>query len=97
VPAVNVGTRQQGRDRGANVVDVPHDRREIRRAIQAQLLQDRPLQDTLYGCGDAGRKIADVLATAPLEIEKRLDFERDHQEGAHQLLCGEDARFRDVA
>jgi hypothetical protein len=28
----------------------------------------------LYGDGDAGRRIADCLATAPLAIEKRLTY-----------------------
>jgi UDP-N-acetylglucosamine 2-epimerase len=33
VPAVNVGSRQQGRERGRNVIDVPHDRAAIAAAI----------------------------------------------------------------
>ena len=33
VPAVNVGTRQQGRERGANVIDVEHDRTAIAHPI----------------------------------------------------------------
>lgn len=75
VPAVNVGTRQNGRDRGRNVIDAPHDRRAIRAAVQMQLSRGRPPRDTLYGRGDAGRRIAEVLATAPLTIQKRLEFE----------------------
>ena len=34
VPAVNIGTRQRGRDRGGNVVDVEHDRRAIVAAVR---------------------------------------------------------------
>ena len=34
VPAVNVGSRQQGRERGANVIDVDHDRAAIAGAIR---------------------------------------------------------------
>jgi UDP-hydrolysing UDP-N-acetyl-D-glucosamine 2-epimerase len=74
VPAVNVGTRQQGRERGANVVDVDHDRRAIAGAIREHLSRGRPKADHLYGNGDAGRRIADCLATAPLTIEKRLTY-----------------------
>jgi UDP-hydrolysing UDP-N-acetyl-D-glucosamine 2-epimerase len=75
VPAVNIGERQQGRDRGRNVIDVAHDRQAIRAAIQQHLRSARPKRDTLYGQGHAGRQIAQVLASAPLEIEKRLTFE----------------------
>lgn len=75
VPAVNIGSRQRGRDRGQNVIDVPHDRHAIRAAILAHRGNERPPQDTLYGNGDAGSRIAEVLSAAPLEIEKTLEFE----------------------
>jgi UDP-hydrolysing UDP-N-acetyl-D-glucosamine 2-epimerase len=74
VPAVNVGTRQQGRERGANVIDVEHDRTAIAGAIREHVGRGRPKADHLYGDGDAGRRIADCLATAPLTIEKRLTY-----------------------
>ena len=75
VPAVNIGSRQQGRDRGRNVVDVPHEREAIHTAIQELLQGKRPERDTLYGQGNAGEQIADVLHRAPLEITKTLSFE----------------------
>lgn len=74
VPAVNVGTRQEGRDRGANVVDVPYDRAAIRTAVEACLAGERPASDHLYGDGRSGERIAELLAKVPLEIEKRLDY-----------------------
>jgi len=74
VPAVNVGTRQQGRERGANVIDVEHDRDAIADAIRAHGKRGRPKTDHLYGDGDAGRRIAECLATAALTIEKRLTY-----------------------
>jgi UDP-hydrolysing UDP-N-acetyl-D-glucosamine 2-epimerase len=74
VPAVNVGTRQQGRERGANVIDVGHDRTTIAGAIRDHVTRGRPQTDHLYGNGDAGRRIADCLATAELTIEKRLTY-----------------------
>jgi UDP-hydrolysing UDP-N-acetyl-D-glucosamine 2-epimerase len=74
VPAVNVGTRQQGRERGANVIDVEHDRAAIADAIREHSRRGRPRPDHLYGNGDAGQRIADCLATAPLTIEKRLTY-----------------------
>jgi UDP-hydrolysing UDP-N-acetyl-D-glucosamine 2-epimerase len=74
VPAVNIGTRQDGRERGANVIDVDHDRRAIGAAIREHLRRGKPTPDHLYGDGHAGQRIADCLATAALTIEKRLTY-----------------------
>src|SRR5687768_12872633 len=74
IPAVNIGTRQQGRERGANVIDVEHDRAAIAGAIREHARRGRPTADHLYGDGDAGRRIADCLATAALTIEKRMTY-----------------------
>jgi len=74
VPAVNVGSRQQGRERGSNVIDVGHDRAAIAGALADHRRRGRPQVDHLYGDGRAGTRIADVLASAPLTIEKRLTY-----------------------
>jgi UDP-hydrolysing UDP-N-acetyl-D-glucosamine 2-epimerase len=74
IPAVNIGSRQQGRDRGANVLDVDYDRRQIVRAIEQHLSNGRYPQDTLYGDGRAGGRIAGVLSSAPLSISKQLTY-----------------------
>jgi UDP-hydrolysing UDP-N-acetyl-D-glucosamine 2-epimerase len=74
VPTVNVGTRQCGRDRGLNVVDVAHDRAQIVEAVRRQIAHGRYPSDHLYGDGDAGERIANVLATTPLRVQKRLHY-----------------------
>jgi UDP-hydrolysing UDP-N-acetyl-D-glucosamine 2-epimerase len=74
VPAVNIGSRQQGRDRGRNVVDVGYDRHAIGAAIDGHWKATERVSDPVYGEGDAGIRIADVLATAELKIEKRLTY-----------------------
>ncbi|NOT43640.1 MAG: UDP-N-acetylglucosamine 2-epimerase (hydrolyzing) [Acidobacteria bacterium] len=74
VPAVNVGSRQLGRERGANVIDVDHDRTAIAAAIAEHVRRGRAASDHLYGDGGAGRRIADCLATAELTVEKRLTY-----------------------
>lgn len=74
VPAVNIGSRQAGRDRGGNVRDVGYSRDEIIAAIQQILRTDRPGRDLLYGDGRAGERIAAHLAEVPLGIEKRLAY-----------------------
>jgi UDP-hydrolysing UDP-N-acetyl-D-glucosamine 2-epimerase len=68
VPTVNVGTRQQGRDRAPNVMDVACDRAAIVAAIRRQIAHGRYESDHLYGDGGAGNRIADILAEAPLTV-----------------------------
>jgi UDP-hydrolysing UDP-N-acetyl-D-glucosamine 2-epimerase len=74
VPAVNIGSRQQGRERGGNVIDVDHDRAAIAAAIRRHRERARPAPDHLYGDGKSGGRIAHALATAPLTVEKRLTY-----------------------
>ena len=74
VPAVNIGTRQRGRDRSNNVMDVGYDRAEIVAAVRAQIAHGRYASDHLYGDGRAGGRIASVLAEAPLSVQKRLMY-----------------------
>jgi len=74
VPAVNIGIRQMGRERVNNVIDVDHDRSAIKDAICHHLANGRYLSNPIYGDGKAGQRIADLLAHAPLNIEKRLAY-----------------------
>ncbi len=74
VPAVNIGTRQTGRDRGGNVIDVDYDRGAILAAIRRQIDAGRLPSDAIYGTGDAGVRIADVIAEVPLSYTKRLSY-----------------------
>lgn len=74
VPAVNIGSRQEGRGRGANLVDVDAERDEIEAAVRAQLAHGPYPRETIYGNGDAGQQMAELLATVPLESNKRLTY-----------------------
>ena len=74
VPAVNVGTRQMGRERGKNVIDVEHETAAIAAAIHDHIHRGRPAPDRLYGDGRAGARIADTLSTCELRVEKRLTY-----------------------
>jgi UDP-N-acetylglucosamine 2-epimerase len=74
VPVVNIGTRQEGRERGKNVVDAGYCKNEIGTAIKRQLGNGRYGNDPLYGDGKAGNRIAGLLASAKLEIEKKLTY-----------------------
>lgn len=73
-PVVNIGTRQAGRERGANVLDVDYDEQEITIAIQNQLAHGRYSSSNVYGDGRAGQKIAELLAHINPSIDKRLAY-----------------------
>jgi UDP-N-acetylglucosamine 2-epimerase len=74
VPAVNIGSRQAGRERGGNVIDAAYQRAAIVQAIIHQADRYPPGRELLYGDGRAGERIASVLASAPLTIEKKLTY-----------------------
>jgi len=74
VPAVNIGTRQTGREHGPNVVHVDYRAEEILAAMRQQIAHGRYERSTLFGDGFAGKRIADVLASAELRIQKRLAY-----------------------
>jgi len=81
-PAVNIGTRQQGRLRAENVLDVPYEEEAIYRAILAcgtdPAFRARCLAcENPYGAGNAGSRIAEVLATLPLDeglLRKKMTY-----------------------
>lgn len=82
LPVVNIGTRQKGRERGQNVIDVPHDKEAIIQAIKKSLFDDvyrKTIQNGVnpYGDGTAGKKIADLLVSVPLTgelLQKRMTY-----------------------
>lgn len=74
LPAVNIGDRQKGRERGQNVVDVPNAAAKIEEAVEAQLKNGRYPSEAIYGDGQAGERIAQLLASAELKIAKQLSY-----------------------
>jgi UDP-N-acetylglucosamine 2-epimerase len=73
-PAVNVGSRQDGRERGPNVIDVPTERSAIVGAVRHQIAHGPYAPAHIYGDGTAGVRIADVLARTPLHVQKRIQY-----------------------
>jgi UDP-hydrolysing UDP-N-acetyl-D-glucosamine 2-epimerase len=73
-PAVNIGSRQLGRDRGSNVLDVGYDQGAIADAMRSQIEHGAYEHEPIYGSGDAGRKIAEILATREISIAKRMTY-----------------------
>ncbi len=74
VPAVEIGSRQEGRAVAENVLRVPSDRERIRAAIEQQLAHGRYPSSTLYGDGNASGRIVEVLASCELKIQKRITY-----------------------
>lgn len=72
IPAVNIGSRQRGRERGTNVIDCTPDAEEIVSAVRRQLAHGHYPPVKLYGKGDAGERIAGQLATIPFILKKHL-------------------------
>jgi UDP-N-acetylglucosamine 2-epimerase (non-hydrolysing)/GDP/UDP-N,N'-diacetylbacillosamine 2-epimerase (hydrolysing) len=75
LPVVNIGTRQEGRERGKNVINVGHNKHEIIKGIREGLTDKEFLLkvkkcQSPYGDGKAGLRIAEILSK--LEITPRL-------------------------
>ena len=74
VPVVNIGTRQFGRERGKNVLDVNYEEKSIYQGIKSQLRIEKRKQDYIYGKGNSGILIADILAKIKLRSHKTLIY-----------------------
>ncbi|MBW1680332.1 MAG: UDP-N-acetylglucosamine 2-epimerase (hydrolyzing) [Deltaproteobacteria bacterium] len=74
VPSVNIGTRQAGRERGKNVIDVTYKKDEIISAVHKQLDHGPYTPDYIYGDGNACRKIVEILGTSEFKIQKKISY-----------------------
>jgi UDP-N-acetylglucosamine 2-epimerase (non-hydrolysing)/GDP/UDP-N,N'-diacetylbacillosamine 2-epimerase (hydrolysing) len=88
-PTVNIGSRQSGRLRGENVIDAPYDAGAIHAAVR-RCFDDADFRERCraapnpYGMGDAGRKVAEVVATVPLDpalLRKRMMLRGEERDG----------------
>lgn len=73
-PVVNIGTRQNARDRGSNVMDVPYGLDEIKVAIARQVGHGPYAMEPIYGDGRAGQRIADILSTEMVDVQKCITY-----------------------
>jgi UDP-hydrolysing UDP-N-acetyl-D-glucosamine 2-epimerase len=74
VPVINIGTRQNRRDRGRNVIDVSYNKEEIINAINLHFLNGHYSNDTVYGGGDAGKIIANTISGLKLKYHKTITY-----------------------
>lgn len=88
-PTVNIGSRQNGRLRGENVLDVDYKSEEIVSAVQRCLFDESFITKCKEGAnpywmGDAGPKIAKILASVSIDqqlIRKRMTLRGETREG----------------
>ncbi|MCG3470213.1 UDP-N-acetylglucosamine 2-epimerase [Xenorhabdus bovienii] len=66
-PVINIGERQNNRERNNNVFDVPIDTLLISNYLEASLNSERITSPNVYGNGNAGEKITNLLATLRLD------------------------------
>lgn len=73
-PVVNIGSRQDMRERGKNVINVDHNADEIYNAIVKQVQHGAYGHEPIYGDGTAGKRIADTLSKCSWKIQKRIVY-----------------------
>jgi GDP/UDP-N,N'-diacetylbacillosamine 2-epimerase (hydrolysing) len=75
LPAVNIGDRQEGRERSNNIIDVGYDKNQIKKAVNKAIF-DKNFKNKIkksknpFGDGRAGKRIAEILAK--IKIDKKL-------------------------
>ncbi len=83
LPAINIGDRQEGRERGMNVIDVSHDRGAIRVAVGRALFDEEfkeqvRLGKNPYGDGRTAHRVVKILKN--IEIDHDLLQKRPRRE-----------------
>lgn len=77
IPTINIGTRQQGRLRSNNVIDVDYNKNEILNAIlESKKLIGKEFKK-IYGNGDSSEKIVELLRTIEIGnhvIQKQITY-----------------------
>ncbi len=74
VPSVNVGSRQNMRLKGGNIVDVEPDRKEIIDSIRKQIEHAHYETRFLYGSGGSGEKIAQILSKIIIYNTQKINY-----------------------
>lgn len=82
LPAINIGTRQKGREQGANIINVPIDENSIYSAI-LKAISDKELIEGIrtsknpYGDGCASERIVQILEEINIDeelLQKRITY-----------------------
>lgn len=73
-PTVNIGTRQNGRTKSDNVIDVAYNKDEIVKAIERQIKHGKYVSNPIYGSGNTSRQIVNKLLEIDINSQKRLHY-----------------------
>ena len=73
-PVVNIGTRQNKRESGNNVLDVSHDEDKIYKSILKQVKKGKYKREFIYGNGKAGSQIVKILSKCELSVQKKIAY-----------------------
>ena len=82
LPVINLGVRQAGRERSANVIDATHDRQAISKALKRALYDQQYRRQAAncrnpYGYGHASERIVRILAKIKLDkdlLQKQIAY-----------------------
>ena len=74
VPVVNIGSRQNKRQRAKNVTDCDYIEKDISNAIKAQIDRGHFNSECIYGDGFAGKRIAETLSSCALTYSKTISY-----------------------
>lgn len=74
VPVINIGNRQHRRTRAQNVKDVTYSEKDIMEATKDLVTKTHYPSSTIYGKGNSGQKIADILAKVELTYNKTIMY-----------------------
>lgn len=74
VPVVNIGSRQNRRLRGKNVLDCNYNEKSITESIKTQIKNGHFQSETIFGNGNSGVAIANILSTFPLLFHKTIVY-----------------------
>ena len=75
MPAVSIGSRQNDRERGKNVLNAKYESTDILKKINIQLnIKKFRVKSNLYGDGNASNRISKILENIKVDIQKRLDY-----------------------
>ena len=74
IPVVNIGSRQNKREQGENCINVQYSEDEIESAILKSVKKGKIPTSAIYGTGDAGEKIANLLVNLDLVFHKTIMY-----------------------
>ena len=84
IPVINIGSRQQGRQRAFNVIDVGYNKKDIIKGIRFVLHDEKfkkriKKKTTPYGDGHSGERIVEILNALPFDnilLQKNLQIRK---------------------